>query len=140
MSLTDQIAALIASVGGKLYDIETASESGRKIYRVYVDREGGADIELCAKISRLISPLLDIAPPIDGEYALEVSSPGIERRLRTVEHFQGAIGEQIKLTLRDKTKVKGKLLEVGDGFITIDDATPIDLNLIAKARVVYRAK
>ena len=140
MSLTDQIAALIASVGGKLYDIETVSESGRKIYRVYVDREGGADIELCAKISRLISPLLDITPPIEGEYALEGSSPGIERRLRTVEHFQGAIGEKIKLTLRDKTKVKGKLLEVGDGFITIDDATQIDLNLVAKARVVYRAK
>ncbi|MDR2639597.1 MAG: hypothetical protein LBC09_07170, partial [Helicobacteraceae bacterium] len=81
--LEEQIAALIASLGARLYDIETASEGGRKIYRVYIDREGGADIELCAKVSRALSPLLDLTPPIDGEYALEVSSPGIERRLRT---------------------------------------------------------
>ncbi|MDR2151958.1 MAG: ribosome maturation factor RimP [Helicobacteraceae bacterium] len=137
MSLEDQIATLIASVGAKLYDAETASEGKRKIYRVYIDREGGADVALCAKVSRLISPLLDVTPPIEGEYSLEVSSPGIERRLRTIEHFRGAIGETIKLTLRDKTKIKGRLQEVGDGFARLEALEPIALDSIAKARVVY---
>ncbi|MDR1911967.1 MAG: ribosome maturation factor RimP, partial [Helicobacteraceae bacterium] len=109
MSLEEQIAPLIASAGAKLYDTEIANEAGRKIFRVFVDREGGVDVELCAKISRLLSPFFDVTPPIDGEYVLEVSSPGIERRLRTIEHFQGAIGEAIKVFLRDKTRIKGVL-------------------------------
>ncbi|MDR1451829.1 MAG: ribosome maturation factor [Helicobacteraceae bacterium] len=140
MSLEEQIASLLSEAGARLYDAELASEGGRKIYRVYIDRDGGADIELCAKASRLISPLIDLNPPFDGEYSLEVSSPGIERRLRTIEHFKGAIGEVVKLTLRDKTKIRGKLLEVGEGFARLETSDPIDLRLILKARVVYAAE
>ncbi len=137
MSLEKQIQTLVESAGAKLYDIEIAKESGRTLFQVFITREeGGMDVALCAQVSRLLSPLLDVQPPVSGDYTLEVSSPGIERKLRRAEHFQGAIGERIKATLKDKTRLKGVIAQADEsGFRLEDEPESIPYDAVAKAHV-----
>jgi len=103
----------------KLYDIEQAKEDNRNILRVYITSQSHVSVDECAKISRLISPLLDTNPPFSGEYFLEVSSPGLERSLKKVEHFKNSIGENIKIKTTDNKKFQGKLSFADDQKITL---------------------
>lgn len=136
MNLETQIKSIVESFGATLYDIELVREGTRNIYQVFITTSDGVSVELCAKISRTLSPLLDVTPPVSGEYTLEVSSPGIERKLKTSDHFIGAIGENIKATLKDKKRIKGKLIEADqDGFVVADQRYSYDS--ISKASVVF---
>ncbi len=96
----DRVTALVApevtAAGLSLYDLEHAGG----VLRVVVDRPGGVDLEAIAAITRAVSRLLDEHDPLPGHYTLEVSSPGLERRLRVPAHFAGAVGETVKLKLR----------------------------------------
>jgi len=114
MSLETDIKNLVESIGLHLYDTSVVSENGETIYRVNVIGEGGTSLDQCVEATKLISPMLDVTPPVHGEYRLEVSSPGIERKLKTLEHFRYSVGEKVKLTLQDKTKLRGELKNVGD--------------------------
>ena len=84
------LAPAVSELGLDLYDVEVSGSGRARILRVMVDREGGVDLEAIAAATQAVSPLLD-APPLDaaiaGPYALEVSSPGLERPLRTPAHF-----------------------------------------------------
>ena len=86
MSLESDIKSVIESLGLRLYDISTLSEHEETIYRVNISspKEGGVSMDEVVEVTKLISPLLDVTPPVRGEYRLEVSSPGIERKLRTL--------------------------------------------------------
>ena len=83
MSLENDIRKLVESIGLKLYDTTTVSENGETIYRVSVVSDEGITLDRCVEATHLLSPLLDVTPPVSGEYRLEVSSPGIERKLKT---------------------------------------------------------
>ncbi len=120
MSLIDSIEKIVKSHGAKLYDSEIVQENGETIYRISIVKDGGVDIDLCTDISRDISPLLDITPPVSGEYRFEVSSPGIERKLTKKEHFQNSIGEKVKVKILGGKKSKGKLVEATDEGISIE--------------------
>lgn len=120
MSLETDIKNLVESIGLKLYDIATVSENGETIYRVTVVGEGGTSMDQCVEATKLISPLLDVTPPVQGEYRLEVSSPGVERKLKRLEHFQLSVGEKVKMTLMDKTKLRGLLKGVEGNTITVE--------------------
>ncbi|MHC3995398.1 LSm family protein [Thiomicrolovo sp. ZZH C-3] len=121
MSLESDIKNLVDSIGLHLYDTSVVTENGETIYRVNVIGEGGTTMDQCVEATKLISPMLDVTPPVQGEYRLEVSSPGVERKLKTLDHFRFSIGEKVKLTLQDKTKLRGELKSVGDdGILSID--------------------
>ena len=75
-----------------LWDVEFVKEGSRQILRVTIDSEEGINIDDCEKMHRAIDPILDEADPIEGSYRLEVSSPGIERELRTDAHLEASIG------------------------------------------------
>lgn len=120
MSLESDIGSLVESIGLHLYDTAILTENGETIYRVNVIGEGGTTLDQCVEATKLVSPLLDVTPPVQGEYRLEVSSPGIERKLKTLEHFRFSVGEKVKLTLQDKTKLRGELKAVGDGTVTLE--------------------
>ncbi|WP_353661984.1 ribosome maturation factor RimP [Hydrogenimonas sp. SS33] len=109
-----EVEKVVKSHGATLYDTEVANEDGRTVYRVTVLKEGGVDLELCADISRDLSPLLDVYPPVSGPYYLEVSSPGVERTLKKPEHFEKSAGEKVQLKLRSGDKVKGTLKGLDD--------------------------
>ena len=87
MNLESQIAKIIRVNGASLYDIETVTEFDETIYRILITKSGGVSLDMCADISRDLSPFLDVNPPMNGRYRLEVSSPGIERKLLKPVHF-----------------------------------------------------
>ena len=121
MSLETDIKNLVESIGLHLYDTSIVTENSETIYRVNVIGEGGTTMDQCVEATKLISPMLDVTPPVQGEYRLEVSSPGVERKLKTLEHFHYSVGEKVKLTLQDKTKLRGELKSVGeDGILAIE--------------------
>lgn len=106
------LKALCEQVSVSLYDDELVSENGRKIYRVYIAKKGGVSLEECAKLSEILSPILDVKPPCAGEYSLEVSSPGLERRLVKPQHFELSVGERAVFVMSDKSKIVGEILGI----------------------------
>jgi len=115
---------VIQDCGANLYDTETVIENGQKIYRVFITAQNGINLDKCAEITRIISPILDLDPPMSGKYALEVSSPGIERNLSTISHFEQSIGENVKVKLEGEevnTKFQGKIMKVSDKNIVVYD-------------------
>lgn len=140
MRLESDIKALVESIGLNLYDTAVVTENGETIYRVTVVGKDGTTMEQCVEATKLLSPLLDVTPPVGGEYRLEVSSPGIERKLKTPEHFRYSIGEKVKLTLTDKTKLRGELTSVEEGKITLmteEGEREIAFDDIAKASTYF---
>mgnify|MGYP003491337757 FL=1 len=131
MSLEESIKLAVESLGANLYDIVNAKEHDRNIFRVLVTAENGISLDKCAEISRMISPILDVDEPMGGEYILEVSSPGIERKLRKKDHFIASVGEKVKIKNFAMEIFKGELIsadnekivvktEFGDDEITYD--------------------
>lgn len=131
MNLEESIKLSVESLGAKLYDITTTKEHDRNIFRVLVTADGGISLDKCAEISRMISPILDVDEPMSGEYILEVSSPGIERKLRKKEHFIASVGEKVKIKDFATETYKGELIfadndkivvktEFGDEELTYD--------------------
>ncbi len=120
MNLEEQIARIVRACGAEFYDTETATEADQTLYRVYITHPEGVTLDLCAEISRELSPFLDVHPPMSGKYFLEVSSPGIERRLTKPRHFQQAVGEKLKLKVPGADRLKGTLLSADEHGITLE--------------------
>jgi ribosome maturation factor RimP len=141
MEVDATLEPLVASLGLELYDVEFTSGT----LNVVVNRPGGVDLEALTKANRVISEWLDANDPIDGRYTLDVSSPGLERRLRTPAHFASAVGEHVTLReLRGEEptrRLEGTLIDAGQLSITIDDnelgALTIALDAIERARTVF---
>jgi ribosome maturation factor RimP len=142
MTNKETIKDIIEGCGVNLYDIETVSENEQKIFRIYITCEGGVSLDKCAEVTRVLSPIFDVEPPINGAYTLEVSSPGIERPLKKNEHFKGSIGELVKVKLINTDTIIGKLQSFEDGKITLleDDGeiSIISLDEVEKARTYYK--
>ena len=111
------------ALGYELVDID-AHVGGRGLLRIYIDREEGIDLSDCELVSRQLSAFLDVEDPLPGHYVLEVSSPGADRRLRTLEHFQRfqELTATVRLkALRDgRRKLNGRLIGVEDEIILMD--------------------
>jgi len=120
MNLDSQIAKIIEANGAALYDIEVVTEFDETVYRVFITKTGGIKLDLCATISNELSPFLDVHPPMSGHYRLEVSSPGIERKLKKPVHFQNAIGEKVKIKLGAGEKLKGTLKSADNNGIVVE--------------------
>jgi ribosome maturation factor RimP len=120
MNLEVQIAKIIEANGAALYDTEVVTEFDETIYRVLVTKVGGVNLDLCATISHELSPFLDVHPPMSQAYRLEISSPGIERKLVKPVHFKNALGEKVKLKLGAGDKVKGTLISADNDGIVVE--------------------
>ena len=134
------IAPVVADVGAELYDVEFNGG----ILRILVDADGGIDIDSIKTISRSSSRVLDDADPIPGRYTLEVSSPGLERPLRTREHYERAVGERVKLkTFADvdgTRRFAGTLVGANDAGFVIEiegETKSFDYDTVSKARTVF---
>ena len=113
------------SLGCWVWDVEFVKEGARKILRITIDAEEGITIEDCEKMHRAIDPILDEADPIEEQYYLEVSSPGVERELKTEEHVLACEGWDVEVRLyaplNGAKTYRGVLLEPAeDGAIRID--------------------
>lgn len=119
MNLEEQIKLIVENSGLNLYDIVTTKEHDRNIFRVIVTSKDGVKLDKCAEISRVISPLLDVEEPMGGKYNLEVSSPGIERKLKKIEHFIASVGEKVKVKNIDTEVFKGELIFADENKIVV---------------------
>jgi ribosome maturation factor RimP len=144
-----QIEAMLEStvkaMGFELWGIEHLSQGRHSVLRVYIERDSGLTADDCAAVSTQISGILDVEDPITGEYTLEVSSPGLDRRLFRLDQFSGYVGEIVDVHLRSpfdgRRKFKGVLtgVEGTDIVVQIEDheyLLPHDA--IDKARVEPR--
>ncbi len=120
MNLEETIEMTVKGCGVELYDIVTTKENENNIFKVFITAKDGVNLDKCAEVSRLISPILDIEEPMGGKYNLEVSSPGIERRLKKVQHYIASIGDNVKIKDYDKNILKGKLLAADNNEIKIE--------------------
>jgi ribosome maturation factor RimP len=135
------LAPILESAGARLYDLER--QGG--LLKVTVDRDGGVDLDVLTEVNRELGRALDEADPIPGSYTLEVSSPGLERTLRTEAHWRTAVGERVKVKLRpDASEVRrldGTIDEVGDGFATVVVAdgtrSRFELAHVERAKTVF---
>lgn len=126
--LRDQLGELlgpvVANLGYELWEIEYAPRAGGGLLRLYIDSPDGISVDDCEKVSRAVSNVLDEADPIPNEYTLEVSSPGLDRVLRTHDHFARFAGSRVKVEMiqqiNGRKRFQGRLHKVGESEITLE--------------------
>ncbi|MEA3370533.1 MAG: ribosome maturation factor [Campylobacterota bacterium] len=147
MSLESDINSLVKSVDLELYDTVIVSEHDETIYRVSVistevvdGKRSGVSLDKCVELTHLISPLLDVTPPVSGDYRLEVGTAGIERNLTKLDHFKKSIGEKVSILGLEKNKIRGVLLSVVGSKISVqteEEIVEIEFNDINKAKTYF---
>ena len=139
-SLEELLAPVVAASGLELDSVTRTRSDAMPLLRVVVEAPIGADgidSDTLADVSRAVSKALDAADPIDGEYLLEVSTPGAERELTKVGHWLRQIGRLVRIKLRAGGYVSGRVIDAGETSATIDvdgEATTIDYQDMRKAR------
>jgi ribosome maturation factor RimP len=146
--LVDAVEPVLAGLGVDLYDVEIVGQGPTRILRVTIDREGGVDLDAITAATEALSPVLDHDPDaastLRGSYTLEVTSPGLERALRTPEHFHRAVGAIVSVKTGvgpDARRRRGTLVTSDDaGFeLVADDGTRERLSYedVVQARTVF---
>lgn len=133
--LTQLIVPVIESLNCELWGLDYLTQGRYTTLRIYIDAANGVSLEDCEKVSRQISAVMDVEDPIDGEYTLEVSSPGLDRPLYSAAHYEKYAGETVNLRLRiardGRRRFKGVVqkVEAGNLHLTVDNAVvviPVD--------------
>ncbi len=135
---------IVAAEGKGILEIEYRRESAGWVLRIYIDSEEGISVEDCAEISRVAGDVLDVADIIQNPYNLEVSSPGLDRPLRKLEHFLEHLGDVIEIRthspIQGRRNFKGLLKEALADSVSIecdDKGYSIPRPLIERARFLY---
>jgi ribosome maturation factor RimP len=140
--------SLAESHGVRILDVEMAGSMTRPQVRVFIDREGAVTLDECAAFSRALSALFDVEDPIPTSYTLEVSSPGLDRPLKKLKHFEQSKGKLAKIVLKQKIDGEyvhiGRIMDVRDGVVTLktreDKEVLVPLDIISRARLEIESK
>lgn len=138
----------IRSLGYELVDLELNTGGRNGVLRLFIDSESGITLDDCAKVSHQVSAVLDVEDPIPGNYSLEVSSPGVNRRLRRYEDFERFVGERVKIelgrpTAEGRRRFAGVLEKVEPETVTMqidDERYALPIVDIALARLAPEIK
>jgi len=138
--LQDLFLPLISELGYELWGCEYLSQGRHSLLRIYIDKEGGIGMGDCELVSKQVSALLDVEDPIQGNYSLEVSSPGIPRPLFCEQHYARYIGSPVQLKLykaiAGNKKLSGIISRVGEQTVTLkvgDSEQEVQFSQIVKA-------
>lgn len=141
-NLTKILKNSIEAMGYELYDLTYTNGPKNRKLTVYIDKTGGITLQDCEIVSKHISVVLDVENVIEESYILEVSSPGINRSLKTKKHYEDAIGKECIVSLFNpidsKKNMHGKILSVNEDGIEIEsDGITIDIDFknIKKAKL-----
>jgi ribosome maturation factor RimP len=122
-TLISLLEPVVQDLGYELVDIEFRL-GAHSLVRIFIDKQGGITLEDCELVSNQVSGVLDVEDPLPGHYTLEVSSPGLDRALRTAEHFRMFAGRQIKLQCKSlvagRKRFKGVLKGIDGEEITLE--------------------
>ena len=143
----DEIQKLIEpsveQLGYELTDMEVRLSGKGGLLRLTIDKADGIDLDDCEKVSHAVSALLDVEDPVPGNYNLEVSSPGLDRKLTKVKHFQRFEGETLKVTMRfpieGRRRFRGTLVSSDDENIVVEvdgESHSLPLAMLDTARLV----
>ena len=145
--LQELVEPVVKGLGLELWGVEFTLAGKNSLLRIYIDGPEGVTVDDCARVSHQVSGLLDVEEPISEQYSLEVSSPGMDRPLYTLEQFKAYAGNTIQLRLRmpfdGRRKFKGILNGVeGDEVLLVVDNEEYLLphELIERANVVPQFK
>ena len=121
--LTQLIIPVVESLNCELWGLDYLTQGRYTTLRIYIDGPEGVSLEDCEKVSRQVSAVMDVEDPIDGEYTLEVSSPGLDRPLFTEAHYARYVGETVSLRLRiaqaGRRRFKGVVEKVEAGQLQL---------------------
>ena len=141
--LTKLLQPLVEELGYEFVGLEHQSNPKNPVVVIYIDKPEGIAIEDCETVSREVAALLDVEDPIPGQYNLEVSSPGLDRPLFTLAHFEQFAGETVQLNVfapvEGRRKFKGAILGAEEGIVRIDQdgaEVALEMSNIVKARLV----
>jgi len=149
MQILDRVKELIepfaAERGILVVDITYAREGGRRMLRVTADKEGGITMDECARLNNELGELLDRENVIDEEYTLEISSPGLDRKLKSERDFAWAVGKKVRITtyapVEGRNSFLGTLCGLGDETLVIEEegvSTEIPRDMVAGAKLDYK--
>ena len=139
------INPIVIDMGYELLGIEYVASGKHSVLRLYIDCEEGVGVNDCETVSRQVSSIMDVEDPISGQYNLEVSSPGIERPLFVIAHYQRFLGHDVRLRtyrpIEGKRNFTGSIGRVGETNNTIELVTElgpvtVDIGLIEKANLI----
>jgi ribosome maturation factor RimP len=141
--ITQLIETPIISLGYELVGVEYISKGNDSVVRIYIDAEAGIGIEDCERVSHQVSGILEVEDPISSAYTLEVSSPGFDRPLFKLTHYEQFSGNDAKVTLKlpieGRRNFTGQLqgIEDSDVLILVDgEIYALPFNRITKAKLV----
>ncbi len=141
--LNNLLGPTVQRLGYELTDLEVRLSGKGGLLRLTIDKPDGIDLEDCEKVSHAVSALLDVEDPVPGNYNLEVSSPGLDRKLTKVEHFQRFEGETLKVSMRfpieGRRRFRGKLVSSDDENIVVEvdgESHSLPLAMLDTARLV----
>lgn len=132
--------------GLSVWDVEMAGGGRRRVLRIYIDKPGGATLEDCERISQQVGAVLDAEDVVPGEsYQLEVSTPGVERRLLRPSHFRQCLGQKARLQLKEpvegQRRWEGVLESVEEDCVILHTATGkairVRMEIIEKANLKF---
>lgn len=145
--LKSLIEPVVTGLGYDLWGMDHLTQGRHSVLKIYIDAENGIEVDDCAKVSRQLSGVLEVEDPIRGNYTLEVSSPGLDRRLYTLVQFEAFKGATIKLTLsrpfNGKRRFTGLLCGVEGDEVVVrsgDEETLFPFDQIDRANVVPEFK
>ncbi|MEH6581104.1 MAG: ribosome maturation factor RimP [Halioglobus sp.] len=125
--IEEMLVTTVEAMGFALWGVEYVASGRHSVVRIYIERDSGITADDCAAVSTQVSSILDVEDPISGEYTLEVSSPGLDRRLFNLDQFAAYLGEIVDIQLRrpfdGRRKFKGVLkgIEGEDIVVQVDD-------------------
>ncbi len=139
------VAPIVKGAGYELWGMEFGTNRGKPVLRIYIDAPGGVDLRGVTSVSRLLSPALDVEDPIPFAYSLEVSSPGLDRRIFTYEQYGRLRGSRVNVVMKHpdatgRRRFRGIIKETRDGVVVLDvDGTDMELKYedIEDGRVIY---
>ena len=152
MSALEEVKDLAQAVARRrslrLWDVQMAGRPGQSVLRVFVDSDRGVDLDTVADVSEELSRGLDLRDPIPGRYTLEVSTPGLERSLKSREHFRLSVGRSVvvKTTspmVGNSNRIEGVIHSADDSAIALkvgDDEVTVPYEAIKSARTVFEWK
>ncbi|HLF09655.1 MAG TPA: ribosome maturation factor RimP [Gammaproteobacteria bacterium] len=140
--LIELLEPALTALGYELTDLD-AHAGRRGLLRIYIDREPRVTLGDCERVGEQLGAFLDVEDPLPGSYVLEVSSPGLDRRLRTLAHFQRFNNEQVRLELKEprdgRRRLIGRLSGIDGEVVLLEvdgEVWRVNLNDIAVARLV----
>jgi len=135
-ALLKLLQPVVTALGYELLGIEQLPQGRESLVRIYIDHEDGIGLDDCERVSEQVTGVMDVEDPIRGSYRLEVSSPGLDRPLFTLEQCRSFLGQEMRVKLRSKLhgrrNITGRLKNLSDDTIVIEEsgteyAVPADL-------------